>query len=180
TSTVANERLVTVSGIGSASGVAIERKRPHRRIVTAGRIIEKRGCSVRRVIGTGGVEQECGSTSGRIVVSGIEHERIGANARTKTAGRNALERERPNCSIANTGSEVKKGVLPFGRGEVGIASVWSWNYPKDFRSAAQTEDGSGNEYADTFYYVFFTGLFHFLSLPVVFDLLVLWVFFGCA
>ena len=36
----------------------------------------------------------------------------------------AKERKPTNCCVRRAGGEAKKGLLPFCRGEVGIASIW--------------------------------------------------------
>jgi len=84
-----------------------------------------------------GVEEERGRAGSRIFVCGVEHQRGSANCRVEVACSKALERKPSNCGIPLPRGEAKEGLLPFCRGEVGIAAVWRrynrfglWQKPK--------------------------------------------------
>jgi hypothetical protein len=94
----------------AASGIVEKRSRAH-------------GC-----VAAGGVGQKGGSADSRIFVSGVQYQRSSANTGIEAASGNALERKPTNCCVGSASRQTEKGVLPFGRGEVGINPVGRGNH----------------------------------------------------
>jgi hypothetical protein len=86
-------------------------------------VIEKRVSSNGRVLCATGVEQQRCHPDCSIGIGVVEVKRSSADGGVVTAGGVGKERIPTNSCISKPSGEVFKGVGPFGRGEVRIASI---------------------------------------------------------
>ena len=133
-SVVAEEGMISHSGVANAGDIAKERATADGRVCHTFGVVDKCSRASGRIEAAGRVVQKrCRANGGvlgsftRTLISDVEKERSRTQSGVVAPVSVAPERKPAYCRIPHAGGEVEQGVLSFRRVEPGIAAVWRWD-----------------------------------------------------